>query len=218
MFSHHFASILWPSREWFFLLSHEVLNPMYCLFEYAGKSNYCLQINPASTINPDHLSYFCFIGRFIAMVSGQTWHLGDLWCVACRSHFTAVLYFMQWMWISFFIFSSRHFSTASSSTPAFLCLSISACWTRSWSSRTWSPLIQSSTTLSYGLGEMRSSELRGNLQFDLFRSEICIFPCLGVNFSILLSCFWILQTRIFSGTTTLKNVVWRCTFQWTWRS
>uniref|UniRef100_H3A194 E3 ubiquitin-protein ligase n=1 Tax=Latimeria chalumnae TaxID=7897 RepID=H3A194_LATCH len=55
------------AREWFFLLSHEVLNPMYCLFEYAGKNNYCLQINPASTINPDHLSYFCFIGRFIAM-------------------------------------------------------------------------------------------------------------------------------------------------------
>ncbi|XP_063062947.1 NEDD4-like E3 ubiquitin-protein ligase WWP1 [Engraulis encrasicolus] len=55
------------AREWFFLLSHEVLNPMYCLFEYAGKSNYCLQINPASTINPDHLAYFCFIGRFIAM-------------------------------------------------------------------------------------------------------------------------------------------------------
>uniref|UniRef100_A0A8C2PU14 E3 ubiquitin-protein ligase n=1 Tax=Cyprinus carpio TaxID=7962 RepID=A0A8C2PU14_CYPCA len=55
------------AREWFFLLSHEVLNPMYCLFEYAGKSNYCLQINPASTINPDHLSYFCFIGRVIAM-------------------------------------------------------------------------------------------------------------------------------------------------------
>ncbi|KAI4896093.1 hypothetical protein NFI96_026441, partial [Prochilodus magdalenae] len=55
------------SREWFFLLSHEVLNPMYCLFEYAGKDNYCLQINPASSINPDHLKYFRFIGRFIAM-------------------------------------------------------------------------------------------------------------------------------------------------------
>ncbi|KAA0724098.1 NEDD4-like E3 ubiquitin-protein ligase WWP2 [Triplophysa tibetana] len=53
--------------EWFFLLSHEVLNPMYCLFEYAGKNNYCLQINPASSINPDHLTYFRFIGRFIAM-------------------------------------------------------------------------------------------------------------------------------------------------------
>uniref|UniRef100_A0A2K5IVR2 E3 ubiquitin-protein ligase n=1 Tax=Colobus angolensis palliatus TaxID=336983 RepID=A0A2K5IVR2_COLAP len=54
-------------REQFFLLSHEVLNAMYCLFEYVGKNNYCLQTNPASAINPDHLSYFCFIGSFIAM-------------------------------------------------------------------------------------------------------------------------------------------------------
>jgi hypothetical protein len=57
------------SREWFLLLSHEVLNPMYCLFEYANKNNYSLQINPASSVNPDHLLYFRFIGRFIAMVS-----------------------------------------------------------------------------------------------------------------------------------------------------
>lgn len=70
---------LTSSREWFFLLSHEVLNPMYCLFEYAGKNNYCLQINPASTINPDHLSYFCFIGRFIAMVSLRQAHC----CFTC---------------------------------------------------------------------------------------------------------------------------------------
>jgi len=55
------------AREWFFLVSHDVLNPMYCLFEYAGSSNYTLQINPASTINPDHLLYFRFVGRFIAM-------------------------------------------------------------------------------------------------------------------------------------------------------
>lgn len=55
------------AREWFFLLSHEVLNPMYCLFQYTSKDNYCLQINPASSINPDHLHYFRFIGRFIAM-------------------------------------------------------------------------------------------------------------------------------------------------------
>lgn len=40
---------------------------MYCLFEYAGKNNYSLQINPASSVNPDHLLYFKFIGRFIAM-------------------------------------------------------------------------------------------------------------------------------------------------------
>ncbi|XP_005105292.1 E3 ubiquitin-protein ligase Su(dx) [Aplysia californica] len=55
------------AREWFFHVSHDVLNPMYCLFEYASNSNYSLQINPASSINPDHLSYFKFIGRFIAM-------------------------------------------------------------------------------------------------------------------------------------------------------
>lgn len=55
------------SREWFFLLSHEVLNPMYCLFEYANKNNYSLQINAASYVNPDHLQYFKFVGRFIAM-------------------------------------------------------------------------------------------------------------------------------------------------------
>nr|XP_033472815.1 NEDD4-like E3 ubiquitin-protein ligase WWP2 [Epinephelus lanceolatus] len=61
------SHVLSLCREWFFLLSHEVLNPMYCLFEYAGKNNYCLQINPASSINPDHLTYFRFIGRFIAM-------------------------------------------------------------------------------------------------------------------------------------------------------
>ena len=69
-------------REWFFLVSHDVLNPMYCLFEYAGTSNYTLQINPASTINPDHLLYFRFVGRFIAMVS----------IYACLSSFNVILY------------------------------------------------------------------------------------------------------------------------------
>ena len=34
---------------------------------FAFSDNYCLQINPGSYINPDHLSYFRFIGRFIAM-------------------------------------------------------------------------------------------------------------------------------------------------------
>uniref|UniRef100_A0A1I8HY38 HECT-type E3 ubiquitin transferase n=1 Tax=Macrostomum lignano TaxID=282301 RepID=A0A1I8HY38_9PLAT len=55
------------AREWFFHLSHELMNPMYCLFEYASNNNYSLQINPGSSINPDHLQYFRFIGRFIAM-------------------------------------------------------------------------------------------------------------------------------------------------------
>lgn len=59
------------AREWFFLLSHEVLNPMYCLFEYAGKNNYSLQINPASSVNPDHLLYFRFIGNYLSSYGGD---------------------------------------------------------------------------------------------------------------------------------------------------
>eukprot|EP00039_Didymoeca_costata_P006576 m.91487 g.91487 ORF g.91487 m.91487 type:complete len:1003 (+) comp13305_c0_seq4:196-3204(+) len=55
------------AREWFFHLSHEILNPMYCLFEYADSNNYSLQINKSSGVNPEHLNYFKFIGRFIAM-------------------------------------------------------------------------------------------------------------------------------------------------------
>lgn len=55
------------AREWFFLLTHEFMNPMYCLFEYAGEGSYTLQINPASYVNPDHLEYFKFIGRVVAM-------------------------------------------------------------------------------------------------------------------------------------------------------
>ncbi|KAJ2930924.1 hypothetical protein H1R20_g6189, partial [Candolleomyces eurysporus] len=55
------------SREWFFLLSHEIFNPSYGLFEYSTHDNYTLQINPASGINPDHLSYFKFIGRIVGL-------------------------------------------------------------------------------------------------------------------------------------------------------
>ncbi|XP_037088392.1 E3 ubiquitin-protein ligase Nedd-4-like isoform X1 [Pollicipes pollicipes] len=56
------------SREWFFLLSHEMFNPYYGLFEYSAMDNYTLQINPASGLcNDDHLSYFKFIGRVAGM-------------------------------------------------------------------------------------------------------------------------------------------------------
>lgn len=54
-------------REWFFLLSHEMFDPQYGLFEYSTHDNYTLQINSASGINPDHLSYFKFIGRCLGM-------------------------------------------------------------------------------------------------------------------------------------------------------
>ncbi|KAK4058732.1 hypothetical protein OIO90_000176 [Microbotryomycetes sp. JL221] len=55
------------SREFFFLLSHEMFNPFYCLFEYSAHDNYTLQINPNSSINPEHLNYFKFIGRVLSL-------------------------------------------------------------------------------------------------------------------------------------------------------
>ncbi|KAM3178996.1 hypothetical protein ACTXT7_001503 [Hymenolepis weldensis] len=54
-------------KEWFYNLSDQLLNPMYCLFEYASGNNFSLQINPNSSVNPDHLQYFRFVGRFIAL-------------------------------------------------------------------------------------------------------------------------------------------------------
>jgi E3 ubiquitin-protein ligase NEDD4 len=56
-----------PCREFFFLLSHEMFNPFYCLFEYSAHDNHMLQINPASGVNPKHLHYFKFIGRVLGL-------------------------------------------------------------------------------------------------------------------------------------------------------
>ncbi|XP_012217648.1 E3 ubiquitin-protein ligase Nedd-4 isoform X1 [Linepithema humile] len=56
------------AREWFFLLSKEMFNPYYGLFEYSATDNYTLQINPCSGVcNEEHLNYFKFIGRIAGM-------------------------------------------------------------------------------------------------------------------------------------------------------
>ncbi|XP_052862472.1 E3 ubiquitin-protein ligase Nedd-4-like isoform X2 [Anopheles cruzii] len=56
------------AREWFYLLSKEMFNPYYGLFEYSAMDNYTLQINPFSGLcNEDHLHYFRFIGRVAGM-------------------------------------------------------------------------------------------------------------------------------------------------------
>ncbi|XP_043934900.1 E3 ubiquitin-protein ligase NEDD4 [Protopterus annectens] len=56
------------AREWFFLISKEMFNPYYGLFEYSASDNYTLQINPNSGLcNEDHLSYFTFFGRVAGM-------------------------------------------------------------------------------------------------------------------------------------------------------
>jgi len=56
------------SREWFYLLSKEIFNPYYGLFEYSATDNYTLQINPNSGLcNDQHLQYYKFIGRVAGM-------------------------------------------------------------------------------------------------------------------------------------------------------
>ncbi|XP_029648348.1 E3 ubiquitin-protein ligase NEDD4 isoform X2 [Octopus sinensis] len=56
------------AREWFYMLSKEMFNPYYGLFEYSATDNYTLQINPLSGVaNEEHLSYFEFIGRIAGM-------------------------------------------------------------------------------------------------------------------------------------------------------
>ncbi|KAL5481303.1 hypothetical protein EMCRGX_G021436 [Ephydatia muelleri] len=56
------------SREWFHLLSKEMFNPYYGLFEYAASDDYTLQISPNSGLcNPGHLEYFKFYGRVCGM-------------------------------------------------------------------------------------------------------------------------------------------------------
>lgn len=55
------------SREFFLVLSREIFNPSYGLFEHSTHDNYTLRINPCSALKPDHLRYFKFIGRCIGL-------------------------------------------------------------------------------------------------------------------------------------------------------
>lgn len=52
-------------REWYLLLSKEMLNPDYCLFR-TSVSGGTHTINPYSSYNDQHLLYFEFIGKIVA--------------------------------------------------------------------------------------------------------------------------------------------------------
>lgn len=57
------------AREWFYLLSREILNPTHGLFQYTSDDNsYNLQINPDSgVVYREHLNYLYMAGRFVGM-------------------------------------------------------------------------------------------------------------------------------------------------------
>jgi len=56
-----------PSREFFFLLSKQLFNPYYGLFEYSAIDTYTIQISPLSAVLDQSLSWFLFAGRIIGL-------------------------------------------------------------------------------------------------------------------------------------------------------
>ncbi|XP_071812408.1 E3 ubiquitin-protein ligase HECW2-like isoform X3 [Apostichopus japonicus] len=56
-----------PSREFFFLLSRELFNPYYGLFEYSAIDTYTVQISPMSAFVDSYLDWFRFCGRVIGL-------------------------------------------------------------------------------------------------------------------------------------------------------
>ncbi|CAK9787037.1 hypothetical protein CC85DRAFT_263373 [Cutaneotrichosporon oleaginosum] len=53
------------TREWYHVLAQQIFDPDYALFEPCAADNQTYQPNKHSSINPDHLSYFKFVGRVI---------------------------------------------------------------------------------------------------------------------------------------------------------
>lgn len=56
-----------PAREFFYLLSRELFNPYYGLFEYSASDMYTVQISPMSTFQEHVLEWFQFAGRVLAV-------------------------------------------------------------------------------------------------------------------------------------------------------
>lgn len=71
------------SREFFGILAKEMFNPNYALFT-STEDGCTFQPNPNSSINPDHLSYFRFVGRIVGKAVADGFLLD--------AHFTRSLY------------------------------------------------------------------------------------------------------------------------------
>ena len=71
------------SREFFGILAKEMFNPNYALFT-STEDGSTFQPNPNSNINPDHLSYFRFVGRIVGKALADGYLLD--------AHFTRSLY------------------------------------------------------------------------------------------------------------------------------
>jgi len=75
------------TREWFTVLAKEIFNPNYALF-VPSMEGMTYQPNCLSAINPEHLSYFKFVGRVIGMAVFHDVHLD---CYFTRSFYKHML-------------------------------------------------------------------------------------------------------------------------------
>jgi len=76
------------TREWFSALARQMFNPDYALFKPSAVDRVTYQPNRNSWINPDHLSFFKFVGRIIgkAIYDGKC-----LDCYFTRSFYKHIL-------------------------------------------------------------------------------------------------------------------------------
>lgn len=76
------------TREWFAVLSRQMFNPDYALFKTSAADRITYQPNRASSINPDHLQFFEFVGKVI----GKAVYDGRLLdCYFSRSFYKHIL-------------------------------------------------------------------------------------------------------------------------------
>lgn len=66
-------------REWLYLLSHEMLNPYYGLFQYSRDDIYTLQINPDSAVNPVSLESFSAAAFSSVVQTKKRGHFSGIW-------------------------------------------------------------------------------------------------------------------------------------------
>lgn len=86
-------------REWYMIISREMFNPMYALFRTSPGDRVTYTINPSSHCNPNHLSYFKFVGRVVAKA---VYDNRLLECYFTRSFYKHILgksvrYLVWWM-------------------------------------------------------------------------------------------------------------------------
>lgn len=72
------------TREWFQVLSRQIFNPDYALFSPVASDTTTFHPNRTSWVNPEHLSFFKFIGRIIGKA------IYDLRVLDC--HFSRAVY------------------------------------------------------------------------------------------------------------------------------